>query len=132
MVMVAYFSNETRDMLVVTFYQFLTSGILGFAIGACTEVLPLDKLLIPSVLFDLCYLVILSTCVGSLLQNICQEHVPAAQASLLISCEAIFGLFFGVLLIHEQIRIIDGIGFILIALAIFINELGYKRQTVIL
>lgn len=132
MVVVAHFSRKNRDMLVLTFYQFLTSGLIGFAIGFTSTPFPVEKLIIPSVLFDLGYLVLLSTCVGSLLQNICQEHVPAAQASLLIASEAIFGLMFGVLLIHEQVRIIDGIGFLLISAAILINEIGYKQKTSIL
>ena len=132
MVAVAYFSREDRDMLVLTFYQFLTSGLIGFVVGFSTVAFPVEKMLMPSVLFDLGYLVLLSTCVGSLLQNICQEHVPATQASLLIASEAIFGLLFGVLLIHEHVRIIDGIGFLLISLAILINEIGYKQKTSIL
>ena len=132
MVVVAHFSEADRDILVLTFYQFLTSGLLGFLVGVFTAPLPMDKLMMPSVLFDLGYLVILSTCVGSLLQNVCQEHVPAAQASLLISSEAIFGLMFGVLLIHEHVRFVDGIGFLLISLAILINEFGYKQKMSIL
>lgn len=118
---------ESYDMLVLTTVQFLTSGVMGFAIGFATVPLPVATMLEPSVLGDLLYLVVLSTCVGSLLQNVCQSHVPAAQASLIISTESVFGLVFGVLLVGERATLPEMAGFALIACAIVLNELGYRR-----
>ena len=52
------------------------------------------------------------------LQIVGQRHLPPALASLLMSFEAMFGAFFGALLLHERMtdRELLGCGLIFIAL----------------
>ena len=68
------------------------------------------------------YLGILSTMLAFLLQNICLKYVPSSLGSLFMSLEAVFGVVFGVLFLHEDIAPRCLLGFALIFAAILIAE----------
>ena len=59
---------------------------------------------------------------GMLFQNIGQVHVPAAQASLLLMLESVFGAFFSVLMGAEVLSPQIVLGFSLVFISIVVSE----------
>lgn len=130
MIYVAKFS-EGRDMVVLTVYQFFAMGIWGTLIGLVTEPLPALSSITGGFIGEMVYLIVFASCAALLFQNVAQAHVPPAQASLLLSLEAVFGVLFSVLIYGEQISIRLIVGFILVFVAIVVSEtFPLKKQTV--
>ena len=65
---------------------------------------------------------LVSTLLGFLLQMWGQEQVPASLASMLLATEALFGLFFSVLLLGETLTSRMALGGSLMLAAIFVAE----------
>lgn len=114
---------EGRDMVVLTVYQFLAMGVWGMVVGLATEPLPDLSAITGGFIGEMAYLVVLASCVALLFQNVAQAHVPPAQASLLLSLEAVFGVLFSVLIYGEQVSIRLIVGFILVFVAIVVSEI---------
>lgn len=130
MIYVAKFS-EGHDMVVLTVYQFFAMGIWGTLIGLVTEPLPALSSITGGFIGEMVYLIVFASCAALLFQNVAQAHVPPAQASLLLSLEAVFGVLFSVLIYGEQISIRLIVGFILVFVAIVVSEtFPLKKQTV--
>ena len=130
MIYVAKFS-EGRDMVVLTVYQFFAMGIWGTLIGLVTEPLPALSSITGGFIGEMVYLIVFASCAALLFQNVAQAHVPPAQASLLLSLEAVFGVLFSVLIYGEQISIRLIVGFILVFVAIVVSEtFPLKKKTV--
>lgn len=111
-----------RDIYTLAFMQFLVAGVLGLLLGLPTEALPRADLITPDFLGQMAYLVIGASFLALLFQNIGQAHVPPSQASIFLSLEAVFGVVFSVLLYGEEMSVKLVSGFVLIFVAIFINE----------
>ena len=130
MIYVAKFS-EGRDMVVLTVYQFFAMGIWGTLIGLVTEPLPALSSITGGFIGEMVYLIVFASCAAMLFQNVAQAHVPPAQASLLLSLEAVFGVLFSVLIYGELISIRLIVGFVLVFVAIVVSEtFPLKKQTV--
>lgn len=122
MACIAYFADEC-DIFTITFIQFLIVGILGLAIGIPLETGPsLDQVLNPTFIGQIAYLIILSTFLASLAQNVGQTRVPASQAALILSLESVFGVLASVWVYGEQLTVKMVIGFALIFIAVLISE----------
>ncbi|MBE6463882.1 MAG: DMT family transporter [Eggerthellaceae bacterium] len=121
MIYVAKFS-EGRDMVVLTVYQFFAMGIWGTLIGLVIEPLPALSSITGGFIGEMVYLIVFASCAALLFQNVAQAHVPPAQASLLLSLEAVFGVLFSVLIYGELISIRLIVGFVLVFVAIVVSE----------
>ena len=121
-VFVAKWSRK-YDVLVLTVYQFLAMGLLGFGIGIIFEPAPaIETLLDTTFLLNMTYLVIFASCIALVIQNFALKYVSPSQASLFLSFEAVFGVIFSVWLCGEILTLRLIIGFCLIFLAIVISE----------
>lgn len=108
--------------IAMTFWQFIVSGI-GFVICAlCTERMPDAQWLSPTVIGGLAFLILGSTMLGQIFQNIGVAHLPAAQASIIMSLESVCSVVFSALWYGERITVSSEIGFALIFLAILISQ----------
>ncbi len=124
-VQMAYLGHVARgsDIFTLTFLQFAVMGVMGLAIGLPLEAQPsLQAVLDPSVIAQMAYLVLASSLLCCLLQNVGQTRVPPAQASLLLSLESVFGVAFSVAFYGETLTLRLVAGFILIFIAIVANE----------
>lgn len=113
--------SRTADVLVLTVIQFVTEGLCGLALGACTEgPLPVDALFSPVVLAQMAFLILFASILCFGIQNVSLAYVPPAQASLLLSLESVFGVLFSVLLYGEQVtpRLLLGFGLIFVAIVL--------------
>ena len=104
------------DALTLCCLEFLTAGLLSFLPMALFEGFGFVN--IRPAIWCILYCGIFSCGIAYWLQIVGQRHLPPALASLLMSFEAMFGAFFGALLLHERMtdRELLGCGLIFIAL----------------
>ncbi|MDO4537344.1 MAG: DMT family transporter [Coriobacteriales bacterium] len=118
-----------RDVLTMTVVEFFVMGFVNLAYALLFEPVPaLSTFASLELWAQLAYLVLLSSCVCTLFQNIGQAHVPPAQASLLLSLESVFGVAFSVLLYGEPLTLQLAGGFALVFGAILLSELAPARK----
>lgn len=111
-----------KNMTTLTVVQFLVAGVLGLITAGATEPFPPLATLPPSAWISLGYLAVFASCLALLLQNIAVARVPAAQASLFLSFESVFGVLFSVLFLGEILTPALIGGFVLIFGSIIISE----------
>lgn len=117
--------TKTYSAVGITIVQFVCCGILGLVFGAIFEPLPDPAALAdPQLLVQLAYLVVLSSCVCYVFQNVGLAHVQPAQGALILSLESVFGVICSVLMYGEQLTLQMTCGFALIFIAILISELA--------
>ena len=125
-VLVSRFS-KTRDVLVLTVFQFIFEGLFGLCVGAVFEIPPALCLITPEVVGQMAFLIIFASVVAFGIQNVSLAYVPPAQASLFLSLESVFGVIFSVLLYGEVVTARLLLGFTLIFVAILVNEILAPR-----
>lgn len=114
--------GENRDPVLITILQFgfcalyawiATFAMEGFAIAWSMEALP-----------QVLYLAVFCTAIALLLQNVGQKYADPSSASIFLSTESVWSVFFSVAIYHEVISAQMMIGFALIFAAVLISELG--------
>ena len=128
-VLVARFS-ETMDVMCLTIVQLGMSAVVAAVSALVLEPLPAAEAFAqPSVWFSLAYLVILSSCVCMVAQNLGQAHVSPAQAGLILSLESVFAVLASVIFYGEVVTPRLAVGFATIFAAVLVSELcGRKRE----
>lgn len=123
-VAIARFSRGC-DVMALTVIQLVTCSLVALVSALVTgETLDPAVLVAPDILAALAYLVLLSSCTCFVLQNLGQSHVPAAQASLLLSLESVFAIIASVLFYGEVVTPRMAAGFAAIFAAVLISEVG--------
>lgn len=122
LILVAHLSRD-RNIFVLTMWQFagvaLCSLLATFATGAdFTQVTQLDTLHMGC----LAYLAFVCTAFALLLQNVAQSHIPPTTASLLLSLESPFGVFFSILAGAETVSALTFVAFALVFAGILTSE----------
>lgn len=115
---------QGRDIYVLTMWQFAFVAVLSIICGAVFEPAPQWTSLAPTTWASLLYLGIACTTIALLFQNIGQQNLPPATASLLLSLESPFGVAFSVALGAEDLTFKMVCGFTLIFVAILVSELA--------
>ena len=127
-VLVARFA-EDLDVMTITVAQLGVSAVVAFGAALALEPLPgAAALASPSVWLSLAYLVVLSSCVCMVVQNLGQAHVPPAQAGLILSLESVFAVLASVLFYGEVVTPRIAAGFATIFAAVLVSELGGRRE----
>lgn len=115
--------NRKQDALLLTVLQFAYAALFGWLVAPFYDgAFPLEQVKNFKVIESMMYLGIFSTMIAFSLQNICLKFVPSALASLFLSLESVFGVFFSVLLLGEILTVRMWIGCILIFAAILLSE----------
>ena len=123
-VAVSHFS-AAHDVMTLTVVQLAVSAAVNLAASlALGEVLDVAVLLDPSMWGALFYLVVLSSCVCMVVQNLGQAHVPPAQAALLLSLESVFAVVASVVFYGEVVTPRLALGFASIFVAVVVSEVG--------
>ncbi len=126
MVAVATFSKG-RNILLLTMLQFLFSGIIAWIPSLAFETLP--TAMPPLAIGAVVYLAVMATCLCYVLQNAGQKFTTPSTAALILSLEAVFGVFFSVVFTSEEITLKIFTGFALVFIAILISELKpFKKK----
>lgn len=112
-----------EDPIMLTFFQFAVSGLLGFLLSPLMgEKIVLKSLLTSKVIVSLLYLGLLSSLLCFVLQNVCLKYVPSALASLFLGLESVFGVLFSTLILKESLTPRMIVGCLLIFTAILFAE----------
>jgi drug/metabolite transporter (DMT)-like permease len=113
-------SRDTGLPVALSAVTFIVSGVLslGFALPIEAPQLADFVAVGPQVL----YAGLLSTALGFTLQAIAQQHVPAANAAIVLSAESLFAALGGALLLGERLTPVGYAGAALIFLAIILVE----------
>ncbi len=113
-----------HDVLTCTVIEFFAMGLVCLLYGIVAVPPPPPSAFVGGQFwFQMCYLVLLASCVCIVAQNVGQANVPPAQASLLMSLESVFGVAFSVLLYGDPLTPQLIFGFLLVFAAVLISEL---------
>ena len=110
------------DINVVTFWMFVTTGVLSAATALAFETPPAPATWSVHIWIQIAFLAVICTCVALLVQNAGLAHVPASTGSLLLSLESPSGVLFSCLLMGEVVTPRLLLGFALIFVAIIVSE----------
>ncbi len=72
------------------------------------------------------HLGVVSTTMTYLLQTVSQKYVDETKSAIILSMEAVFGTFFSVLLLHENVTVRMLMGSVLIFAAVLVSEVRLK------
>ena len=114
---------KDEDPITLTVVQFCAYAIVCAIGGLLTEPLPPASAFTQDFWLQMAYLVIASSCLATVAQNIGQKHVPAAEAALFLSFESVFGVLFSVLFGYEALTLTLFVGFAFIFVSMLITEL---------
>ncbi len=111
------------NALKIVFYQSVVTAILSFlGMKLNGGVIPSFEI-VNNLKMEIFYTAILSGSIAFILQILGQRFVPVANAAIVMSCESIFALFAGMLLLNERLSF-DGImGCIFIFVGILISQI---------
>jgi len=115
--------TEHQDPVILTIIQLASAAVFSWIFAPLYDgAFPLSALQNPSVVFSMLYLGLMSTMAAFLFQTVCQKYVPPSTAALLLSLEAVFGVFFAWILLKEYLTIRMAFGCILIFTAVVLAE----------
>lgn len=124
-VAVARFSASGHEVMTMTVTQLAMSAVVSLAAALVLEgVIDFGVFADPGIWGALFYLVILSSAVCMVVQNLGQAHVPPAPASLLLSLESVFAVIASVLFYGEVVTSRLACGFASIFAAVVVSEAG--------
>lgn len=123
-VLVSHYAAEGLDVLTLTVGQMAFSAVAALPFALVLEEPPAASSFTPALWGALCYLVLLSSCVCFVGQNLAQERLDPAEAALLSSMESVFAVLASVLFYHEVVTPAMAVGFALILCAVLASELG--------
>ncbi|KFI40795.1 Transporter, drug/metabolite exporter family [Bifidobacterium actinocoloniiforme DSM 22766] len=115
------------DATILTYYELLVAGVLFLIGAALTEPAPQLATLHPQTIGALTYLVLVSTLIAQNLQNVAFSQVPAAQGSLILCTESLFGMAVSVLALGEELTTAHLVGFAIIFVGIVVSEVRIRR-----
>jgi drug/metabolite transporter (DMT)-like permease len=118
--MLGLLSRSTGLPVTLSAISFLVVGALCMALAYGFETPTLAGL--SAIWVELLYVGIMSTAVAFTLQAIAQQHVPAANAAIVLSAESLFAALGGALILGERLSPVGYAGAALIFFAIILVE----------
>lgn len=119
MILISYYSKKT-DLIVLSILQFAFAALFGLITAMTTEVFPSEISIRTAV--SIVYLAVVVTAIAFTFQNYGIKHEDASRASIILSLESVFGVFFSVIFYHEKLTVQILIGFIIIFIAVITSE----------
>ncbi|GLQ16074.1 DMT family transporter [Maritalea porphyrae] len=115
-------AKETQRPITVSACIFLIGGSICAAGAFGTESVTVSALQVGWV--EILYTGVLSTAIGFTLHTISQQHVPTANAALILSMESLFAAIGAALILGERLTLNGYLGIVLIFSAIVLAEAG--------
>lgn len=125
-ILVVDWAVQSADGLRLSCIQFFVCSVISAVIAAATEEFSLSA--IWDCRIPLLYSGFLSCGLGFTLQILGQVHTNPTLASMLMSLESVFAVFFGWLLLHETMTGRETLGCVIMACAIVLAQLPEKRK----
>lgn len=114
------------DGIMLSCIQFLTTGIVSMVLMAIFETPVLADII--DCWLPILYCGVCSSGIAYTLQVLGQKDAEPAVASLIMSLESVFAVLFGALIIGERLSLIEGLGCIVIFIAVIIPQLPSKED----
>lgn len=118
--MLGYIARTTGQPILVSCVSFLLTGALALALAFILEAPTVSGIV--GGWEELAYAGIFSTAIAFTLQAIGQQHVPSANAAIILSSEALFAAIGGAIFLHERLPLLGYFGAALIFIAIILVE----------
>ncbi len=118
--------SSSRDVFVLTVWQFVGAAVLAWVVSALFETAPAASVWTPGIVGSMVYLSVMCTCVALLLQNVGTKYTSPSSASLLLSMESPSGVLFSVAFAGEVLTGKVLAGFVLIFLAVITSETRWQ------
>lgn len=112
------------DLPTVTFVELAAMAGVSLAWALAAEPLPRFAELAPGFWGQMAYVVIGSSLLAMLLQNVAQRHVPTHRSALLLSLESVFATLFSLVFYGERLTVPVTVGFSLILVAVVLSQLA--------
>ena len=119
-ILLGHGARMTGLPIFVSAISFLFAGIAASAIALGTEAPTIEA--ISSGWIEIAYAAVLSTAIGFTLQAVGQQHVPPANAAIILSAESLFAALGGAVILGERLPAVGYVGAALIFLAIILVE----------
>lgn len=114
------------DPLAMSFFSFLTTGLLSLVVAVLFEEMPT---VIPTKgIWALAYLAVVTTGVAYTLQNVAQRFTSDTHVAILISTESLFGFVFGVFLFGDPFTYKLLVGGLIVFAAVIVSEVDFKKK----
>jgi len=111
---------KNNDAILLTLVQLMTAAVIGFIILVFkNEVMMTYE---PKPFFSVIYLGLFSTCLAYVLQTSAQKLLSETKAAIILSTEALWGMIFSIIILHEIITFRMMVGAVLIFSAILVAE----------
>lgn len=118
--------TEKQDPVLLTLLQLAFTALLSWIMAPIFDGSFPAEALQMSTVTGMLYLGLFSTLLGFLLQNVGQKYTAPSTASLLLSFEAVFGVLFSVLLLHEHLTLRMAAGCTLMFTAVLLVETHFS------
>ena len=115
-------TSQGKDIYLLTVFQFAFAALYAWVGTALWEQFPVQAIQDPAVFLPLGYLCVMATTVALLFQNVGQIWSDPASASIILSLESVFGVFFSVLCYGDEVTLPMGLGFVFIFVAVVCSE----------
>lgn len=113
---------------VLNFVQMCTAAVLSLlCLGVFGEI---HFTVTTKGILSVLYLGIVSTTICYLLQTACQKYVDETKAAIILSMESVFGTFFSIMILHEQVTVKMLVGCVIILAAVLISNMEDLGNTV--
>ena len=122
-VSIGFFAKE-NDPIALTIVQFAVAAVLSLVSALMME--PLPAKIGSEAMLSVGYMVLASTLLAFLLQNICQKYTPSTHASLILSLESVFGTLVAVIFEGEMFNLQMAFGCITVFAAILLIETRFE------
>ena len=122
-VSIGFFAKE-NDPIALTIVQFAVADVLSLVSALMME--PLPAKIGSEAMLSVGYMVLASTLLAFLLQNICQKYTPSTHASLILSLESVFGTLVAVVFEGEMFNLQMALGCITVFAAILLIETRFE------
>jgi drug/metabolite transporter (DMT)-like permease len=119
-ILLGHVARMTGLPIFVSAVSFLFAGIVASTIALGTEAPTLAA--ISSGWMEIAYAAVFSTAIGFTLQAIGQQHVPPANAAIILSAESLFAAIGGALILGDRLPLVGYAGAALIFTAIILVE----------
>lgn len=115
-------SQGGKDIYLLTVFQFAFAALYAWVGGFLTQTPPPVSILNADLVIQMVYLTVMCTTVALLFQNVGQIWSDPASASILLSLESVFGVFFSVIFYSDPVTFRLFLGFAVIFLAVVCSE----------
>lgn len=119
-ILLGHLARLTGLPIFISAVSFLFAGVVASAIALGTEAPTIEA--ISAGWLEIAYAAVLSTAVAFTLQAVGQQHVPPANAAIVLSAESLFAAIGGAIVLGERLPLVGYAGATLIFAAILLVE----------